>query len=77
MPESAFLDTLNAGAPVPPGVDVITIRTSVDTHVVPAESATLPGVPDHRLCCPTHAGLLRDQEVFDILRRFLEAGGSR
>ena len=75
MPESPFLDTLNARAPVPSGVDVITIRTSVDTHVVPAESATLPGVADYRLCCPTHAGLLRDQEVFDILRRFLEEGG--
>lgn len=75
MPESPFLDTLNARAPVPSGVEVITIRTSVDTHVVPAESATLPGVADHRLCCPTHGGLVRDQEVFDILRRFLEAGG--
>ncbi len=72
MPDSPFLDTLNTVAPVPVGVEAITIRTSVDTHVVPAESATLPGVTDHRLCCPTHAGLVRDQEVFDIVRRFLE-----
>ena len=77
MPDSPFLDTLNTVAPVPTGVNVITIRTSVDTHVVPAESATLPGVADHRLCCPTHAGLLRDQEVFDIVRRFLEGSLSR
>ena len=77
MPDSPFLDTLNTVAPVPSGVEAITIRTSVDTHVVPAESATLPGVTDHRLCCPTHAGLVRDQEVFDIVRRFLEGSLSR
>ena len=77
MPHSPFLNTLNTVAPVPAGVEAITIRTSVDTHVVPAESATLPGVTDHRLCCPTHAGLLRDQEVFDIVRQFLEGSLNR
>lgn len=74
MPGSAFLDTLNAERPVPVGVEVITIRTLVDTHIVPRESATLPGVPDHELCCPTHAGLLRDQDVFEIVRGFLADG---
>jgi triacylglycerol lipase len=74
MPDSPFLDTLNAQQPAPLGVASITIRTSVDTHVVPGESATLPGVPDYEVCCPTHAGLLRDEEVFQILVDFLEAG---
>lgn len=73
MPESAFLDTLNTEQPVPPGVEAITIRTPVDTHIVPGESATLPGVRDHVVCCPTHAGLLRDEEVFEVLIDFLEA----
>lgn len=74
MPDSPFLDTLNARAPRPDGVEVMTIRTSVDAHIVPGESATLPGVTDHRVCCPTHEGLLRDPEVFDLVRRFLEDG---
>lgn len=74
MPGSPFLDTLNTEAPTPPdGVEAITIRTIVDTHIVPGESAMLPGVPDHELCCPTHAGLMRDDEVFRIVLEFLEA----
>ena len=72
MPHSPFLDTLNADQPAPEHVEAITIRTRVDTHIVPGESATLPGVPDHELCCPTHAGLLRDQQVFEIIASFLE-----
>jgi triacylglycerol lipase len=71
MPDSPFLDSLNTFAPTPLGVDVITIRTSVDTHIVPGESATLPGAPDYRICCPTHAGLLRDEEAFSIVLEFL------
>lgn len=74
MPDSPFLQTLNSRAPAPADVEVITIRTAVDTHVVPGESATLPGVTDHRLCCPTHAGLLRHDDVFEIVRLFLEHG---
>lgn len=76
MPDSPFLEALNTSAPVPADVEVITIRTSLDTHIVPGESATLPGVTDHLLCCPTHAGLLRDEEVFAIVRGFLEGGES-
>jgi len=71
MPGSAFLDTLNTEQPAPIGVEAITIRTSVDTHVVPGESATLPGVPDHELCCPTHHGLLRSSGVFELVTDFL------
>lgn len=74
MPDSPFLDSLNAGPPVPLGVDALTVRTSFDTHVLPGESATLPGVPDIEVCCPTHPGILTDAEVFGIVRRFLETG---
>jgi hypothetical protein len=72
MPESDFLRALNAGEPLPAGLEAITIRTRIDTHVVPAESATLPGVPDYTVCCPSHQGLLRDDEVFAIVASFLE-----
>lgn len=76
LPGSAFLDSLNAVAAVPEGVQAITVRTPVDTHIIPGESATLPGITDHVVCCPTHAGLLRDLEVFRIVRRFLNRGES-
>lgn len=71
MPDSPFLDTLNAEAPRPNDVEAMTVRTVVDTHIVPGESATLPGVVDHELCCPTHAGLLRDDEAFRLILAFL------
>lgn len=74
IPESPFLDSLNAEAPVPEGVDVLTVRTPIDTHVLPGESATLPGVPDREVCCPTHPGIFNDAEVFRVVRRFLESG---
>lgn len=74
LPGSAFLDSLNAGPPVPPGVEIVTLRTPLDAHVLPSESATLPGVEDVEVCCPTHEGLLRDLEVFRIVRRFLSDG---
>jgi len=71
-PGSPFLDTLNALEPTPIGVEALTIRTAVDTHIVPGESATLPNVPDHEVCCPTHTGLIRDEEVFALVRAFLD-----
>lgn len=74
-PGSTFLASLNAAEPVPDGVQALTIRTPIDTHIVPGESATLGGVPDIQVCCPTHAGLLRDVEVFRIVRHFLADGG--
>lgn len=76
MPGSEFLISLNEAAPVPQGVEPMTIRTRIDTHIVPGESATLPGVEDHELCCPTHAGLLHDDEVFSLVRDFLTAEGT-
>lgn len=73
QPGSRFLEELAARRPVPEGVAALTIRTTVDVHVVPLESATLPGVPDLRVCCPTHAGLLDDDETFARVREFLTA----
>lgn len=76
IPGSAFLDSLNAGPAVPPGVEAITVRTALDTRVLPPESARLRGVRDVEVCCPTHEGLLRDMEVFRIVRRFLSEGAT-
>lgn len=74
MPQSPFLEWLNSGPPLPPGIEALTVRTPLDLHILPGESATLPGVEDHIVCCPTHAGLLQDAEVFQIIRRFLSGG---
>ena len=76
LPTSEFLDSLNSGSALPPGVSALTIRTPVDTHIFPAESATLPGVPDRTVCCPTHAGMLHDEEVFRLVSDFLEGAGA-
>lgn len=73
MPGSPFLDSLNAAQPVPEGVEAMTIRTPVDSRIIPGQSATLPGVPNHEVCCPTHAGLVRNSNVFNLIREFLEA----
>jgi triacylglycerol lipase len=72
LPDSRFLEALNAHAALPDGVAAVTVRTPIDTHVLPGESATLPGVEDHEVCCPTHAGLIEDEEVFLIVLDFLE-----
>jgi hypothetical protein len=53
-------------------VRAITIRTPLDLHVVPPESARLPGIPDLKVCCPTHAGLLEDEGTFELIARFLK-----
>lgn len=75
IPGSPFLEALNAAPPVPEGIDAITIRSPMDTIILPSESATLPGIEDHQVCCPTHAGLLRNLEVFRVIRRFLAESG--
>lgn len=72
MPGSAFLDSLNVHQPAPLGVEPMTIRTLIDTHILPGRSATLPAVQDHRLCCPTHAGLLNDEAAFSLILSFLQ-----
>lgn len=73
-PGSPFLDSLNAGPAIPLGMEALTVRTPLDTHVIPGENGLLDGVPDRTVCCPTHAGLLRSMDAFRILRRFLEHG---
>ena len=77
LPTSDFLESLNAGPALPEGVSALTIRTPVDTHIFPATSATLPGVPDRSVCCPTHAGMLHDEQVFDLVSEFLEGSAPR
>ena len=70
VPGSDFLLTLMEGRPVPHGVDALTIRTPLDLHILPPESAVIPGVPDMVVCCPTHTGLLDDPEVFRRIEAF-------
>ncbi len=74
IPGSEFLTSLNAAAPVPEGVEAMTVRTPIDALVLPIESAMLDGVPNHQVCCPTHAGLLRSLDVYRIVRLFLTEG---
>jgi triacylglycerol lipase len=71
-PGSEFLRGLNEPfRALPPGVEGITIRTPVDLHILPPESALLPPLPDVEVCCPTHAGLLDDPETFRVIESFL------
>lgn len=70
-PGSDFLLTLMEGRPIPDEIDAVTIRTPLDLHILPPESAVIPGVPDLQICCPTHAGLLDDPGVFDRIVAFL------
>jgi hypothetical protein len=74
LPGSPFLEALNAVPGAPAGVQMMTVRSPLDAHILPAESGTLPGVPDVEVCCPTHEGLMRDAAVFGVIRRFLEDG---
>lgn len=75
-PGSLFLVDLQAFRAVPSGVEALTLRTKVDFHVLPPESATLVGVPDIEICCPTHVGLLSHPEAFQAMERFLTRGES-
>lgn len=74
LPGSDFLRELNSGPPLPPGVEALTVRTLLETHVLPGASATLPGVPDLAVCCDTHWSLKRDPAVFEVVRNFLVNG---
>ncbi len=70
-PGSAFLVELRRSLMLPNSVRAINIRTPLDLHVLPRESATLPGAPNLEVCCPTHAGLLDHDETFEVIARFL------
>jgi len=74
MPGSPFLDSLNAAPAVPDEVEALTVRTLLDTHIVPVASGTLPGVPDVAVCCATHEGLTRDLAAFRAVAAFLQTG---
>lgn len=70
-PGSGFLAGLSEPPGLPASVAALTLRSATDFHIVPNRSATLPGVPDVEVCCPTHAGLLDDDDAFEVIREFL------
>ena len=72
VPGSPFLEKLNSQDPVPLGVDVLAVRTSVDLRVIPASSAILPGAENVEVCCPTHAGMVDDDRTFQEVLGFLQ-----
>lgn len=73
-PESPFLAELDSV--LPEGVEGFTIRTELETHIIPQESATLPGVPDTVLCCTMHWTLPTDANAIDVIVDFLLNGRS-
>lgn len=73
-PDSDFLAELNQGDPIPASISALTIRTPLDTHVVPGGNATLPGALDVEVCCPTHPGLVTDDRAFLFVQTFLAKG---
>ncbi len=73
-PESEFLERLEAGPDPTHWVEAVTIRTPLDLTVVPNSGATLPGMGDRLVCCPTHQGLQDHEETFRVLRDFLLFG---
>lgn len=76
-PGSPFLDSLRAYPPVPRGVEALVVRTRTDLRVLPGEHARLPDgerIENVEVCCPSHPGLLEDEEVFRRMRAFLREG---
>lgn len=73
VPGSEFLLDLNEQGTVPRDVRTVTIRTPMDLRVIPRSSATLPtpGIVNLEICCPSHAGLLDDEDTFLRIRNFL------
>jgi triacylglycerol esterase/lipase EstA (alpha/beta hydrolase family) len=76
VPGSDFLDRLN-GHGIPSGLEVLAIRTPVDLNVVPSSSAMLPGARNVEICCPSHHGLLSDEQTLDEVVAFLGHGAER
>ena len=70
-PGSGFLMDLQQFRAVPEDVEAITVRTKVDLHIIPPESATLVGLPNLEVCCPSHIGIMTHPEAFDAVRSFL------
>lgn len=76
-PGSDFLERLQAGDQPQRWVEALTVRTPLDLNVVPGYGATLPGLGDRVICCPTHQGLLDHEETYQIARDFLMYGRGR
>jgi len=74
IPESEFLRDLRSGGWPQRWVDALTVRTPLDLTVVPGGGATLFGLRDRVICCPTHQGLLDHEETYAIVREFLLYG---
>ena len=74
VPESDFLQGLQTGGWPQSWVNALTIRTPLDLTVVPGYGATLLGIGDRVICCPTHQGLLDHEETYLIVRDFLLYG---
>lgn len=71
-PGSEFLAQLDSV--LPPGVEGFTVRTELETHILPPENATLPGVPDTVLCCTMHWTLPTDDVAIEVIVDFLLNG---
>jgi triacylglycerol lipase len=71
-PGSEFLAELDSV--LPDGVEGFTVRTELETHILPPESATLPGVPDTLLCCTMHWTLPSDDVAIEVVVDFLLRG---
>ncbi len=73
-PGSEFLAQLDSV--LPEGVEGFTVRTELETHILPPENATLPGVPDTVLCCTVHWTLPTDDVAIEVIVDFLLNGRS-
>jgi triacylglycerol lipase len=71
-PGSEFLAELDSV--LPEGVEGFTVRTELETHILPPENATLPGVPDTVLCCTMHWTLPSDDVAIEVIVDFLLHG---
>lgn len=73
VPGSDFLSRLNEGDGIPSGVELLSIRTPVDLRIIPGSSAMLPGARNLEICCPTHPGMVDDDDTFRAVLGFLRA----
>lgn len=73
-PGSEFLAELQAGGWPQRWVEALTVRTPLDVTVMPSQRATLLGITDRVVCCPTHQGLLDHEETYLIAKEFLLHG---
>ncbi|MFC1574550.1 esterase/lipase family protein [Gemmatimonadota bacterium] len=76
-PGSPILEELAQGPGPEHWVEALTIRTPLDLTVFPVSGATLPGMGDRVVCCPTHQGLLDHEETYRVARDFFLHGHRR